>query len=83
MPLSDTGGHADGLHSLPARDCLRCPASPQKAMPHASNCSVVSVQTRPRPSPGSRAAWLLGPCPCCPAPRPACLVEQDSPAAAP
>lgn len=47
MPLSDTGGHADGLHSLPARDCLRCPASPQKAMPHASNCSVVSVQTKP------------------------------------
>ena len=47
MGGGDTGGTQTRCTHFPAHDRLRCPASPQTATHRASNCSVVSVQTKP------------------------------------
>ena len=47
MGGGDTGATQTRCTHFPAHDRLRCPASPQTVTHCASNCSVVSVQTKP------------------------------------
>lgn len=80
-PLTDTGGggggggHADMLHSLSSLQ-LASSFLPLPRKPDSSRAPALSHLYRPNPVP-AQVLRLLAPCPCCPAPQPACLVDQD------